>query len=83
MLLLVMKRVQSVYIIDDNGLVSQIKGGINISRDDGHIYRISEDGSVVVRFDEDGLIDGQFQTFSHPPDLSCLLDAATPSEDLM
>jgi hypothetical protein len=53
----------SVFIVSEDGDFHEIKGGLNMSKDDGKTYRISEDKTMLYRFNDDGDIDAEFKTF--------------------
>jgi hypothetical protein len=65
----------TVFIVDDEGRTCQLRGGVNVSFEDGHKYTVSESGDTVYRVCGDGEIDGEFTLYDSCAAIEAVLTA--------
>lgn len=55
---------ETAFIIDDNSQICEIVDGRNVSFDDGHTYKLSDDGEIMYRIDGQSFINGEFTPYA-------------------
>ncbi|MCZ7862622.1 hypothetical protein O9X98_14700 [Agrobacterium salinitolerans] len=53
----------TAFIVDDEGKTCELRGGVNVSFEDGRTYTISDAGDSIYRVCSDGEIDGEFTRY--------------------